>query len=391
MHLIALEKEPTSQRGGQELNLFEICRDLSQKGYSVSLLYMNEGDLLDHYRSFCAHVIKVDAFGFDRRRIDHIIKFTASVAKINRLPITSSSVLLINDYRLSLFAYVISLVKNLPFLCYLQIPPSDPSRQVRLALKGVDRFVAVSQKTKREWVNFGFADDLIEVIHNGTDTEKFKPAQDFSATRKAWGFSETAKVICYVGRLDREKGLEYLLKAVALLAEREPEIKLIIAGKPVVHYSVVKGTECEEEGMKYQQSLEQLTRDLSIADRVQFLGHLSNPVSLYQVSDISVLPSIWSEAFGRSIIESLACGTPVIASRVGGIPEILTEEFAENLVTAGDEKALANRIYEVVQWRNTDIGLGDRCRRHIMNKFSLESMMDRVEKTLLKAEARGRV
>lgn len=390
MHLIALEKEPTSQRGGQELNLFEICRDLAQKGYSVSLLYVNEGDLLEQYRGFCDHVIKVDAFGFDRRRIDHIIKFIASVAKIGRIPITSNSILLVNDYRISLFAYVISHLKKLPFLCYLQIPPAEPNRQVQFALKKVDRFVAVSQKTKREWVDFGFADDTIEVIHNGTDTHTFKPAQDFLATRKLWGISETAKVIAYVGRLDKEKGLEYLLKAVALLADQEPEIRLMIAGKPVVHYSDSKGTECEEEGMKYQRSLEQLTRDLGIAHQVTFLGHLSNPVALYQTSDISVLPSIWSEAFGRSIIESLACGTPVVASRVGGIPEILTGEFAANLVTAGDEKALANRISKVIHWREKDPDFGERCRHHIVHKFSLETMMNGVEKTLLKAGARRR-
>lgn len=385
MHLIALEKEPTSLRGGQELNLFEICRELSRKGYSVSLLYANEGNLLEQYRSFCDHVIKIDAFGFDRRRIDHIIKFAASIAKITQIPVTSSSILLVNDYHISLFAYVVSLLKKLPFLCYLQIPPADPNRQVRLALKGVDRFVAVSQQTKREWVDFGFADDTIEVIHNGTDTQKFKPAQDFLATRKPWGISEHAKVISYVGRLDEDKGLEYLIKAVALLASQEPDIKLMIAGKPVVHYSVLKGTECEEEGMKYQRSLEQLTRDLGIDDRVQFLGHLSNPVSLYQTSDISVLPSTWSEAFGRSIIESLACGTPVVASRVGGIPEILTGEFAANLVTAGDEKALAKRISEVIHWRETDPEFGQRCSDHVANKFSLESMISGVEKTLLKA------
>lgn len=384
MHLIALEKEPTSLRGGQELNLFEICRELSHKGYSVSLLYVNEGNLLEQYRSFCDHVIKIDAFGFDRRRIDHIIKFIASVAKITQIPITSSSILLVNDYHISLFAYIVSLLKKLPFLCYLQIPPADPNRQVRLALKGVDRFVAVSQQTKREWVDFGFADDAIEVIHNGTDTQKFKPAPDFSEARKLWGISEHTKVISYVGRLDEDKGLEYLIKAIALLAN-QPEIKLMIAGKPVVHYSVLKGTECEEEGMKYQRSLEQLTRDLGIDNRVQFLGHLSNPVSLYQASDISVLPSTWSEAFGRSIIESLACGTPVVASRVGGIPEILTGEFAANLVTAGDEEALAKRISEVIHWRETDPELGQRCSDHVVNKFSLESMISGVEKTLLKA------
>ena len=153
------------------------------------------------------------------------IKFAVSVAKITQIPITSSSILLVNDYHISLFAYVISLLKKLPFLCYLQIPPADPNRQTRMALKGVDHFVAVSQQTKQEWVDFGFADEAIEVIHNGTDTHKFKPAPDFLATRNLWEMSERAKVVSYVGRLDVEKGIEHLIKAIALLAHQEPDIK----------------------------------------------------------------------------------------------------------------------------------------------------------------------
>ena len=81
----------------------------------------------------------------------------------------------------------------------------------------------------------------------------------------------------------------------------------------------------------------------------------------------------------------MACGTPVIASRVGGIPEILTGEFGANLVTAGDEQALAKRIYEVIHWRKTDPELGQRCCDHVVHKFSLESMISGVEKTLLKS------
>ena len=131
--------------------------------------------------------------------------------------------------------------------------------------------------------------------------------------------------------------------------------------------------------------MEQLARSLGVEKQVRFLGHLSNPVPLYQISDITVLPSIWSEPFGRSIIESLACGAPVIASRVGGIPEILTGELADNLVTAKDEQALAKRISEVIDWRETDPGYGQRCSDHVFNKFSLESMISGVEKTLLKA------
>lgn len=383
MHLIALEQEPTSLRGGQELNLFEITRGLVKRGHRVSLLYERDGNLVNEYRKFCQDVIKIDTFGFDRRKIDDILKFVLSLIKIGTIPASQDSLVFCNAYHSAVFGYALSSLKNLPFVCYFQIPPCDFNRQRRVALNGVDQFIAVSHQTKLEWVKFGLAEEKIEVVHNGTDIHQFKPTQDFPATRQQWGIPNQTKVIGYAGRIDPEKGLEYLIKAVALLAAQEPDIQLMIAGRPVVHISEVKGVECEDEGTKYQRSLEQLAKDLGIEDRVKFLGHLPDPASLYQTSDVTVLPSIWPEPFGRSIIESLACGSPVVASRAGGIPEISTGELAANLVPPRDEKALAKRLSEVIHWRETDPGFGQRCTDHVVNHFSLESMIGGVEKTLL--------
>ncbi len=383
MHLIALEQEPTSMRGGQERNLLEICRDLADRGHKITLLYERNGNLLDQYREFCDSTLHIDAYGFDRRKPKNILQFVRNVAGIGKIPVHDDSIVFSNVCHTVTFGYLLSRLRGLPFVCYFQIPSCELNRQNRFALDRVDRYITVSHQTKQSWVDYGLPDSKIEVVHNGTDIHQFKPASDFLATRKSWGISEPAKVIAYAGRIDQDKGLEYLIKAVALLAHQEPDIKLMIAGRPVVHFSLLKGAECEEEGLKYQRSLEQLAKDLGIEDRVQFLGHLSNPAALYQTSDISVLPSTWSEPFGRSIIESLACGTPVVASHVGGIPEILTGELAANLVTPRDEKALANRISEVIHWRETDPGLGQRCSDHVVKKFSLESMISGVEKTLL--------
>lgn len=88
--------------------------------------------------------------------------------------------------------------------------------------------------------------------------------------------------------------------------------RLLIAGKPVV------------QGEDYQKSLEQLSTELGIENQVAFLGHVSNATSVYCVSDDTVLPSKWSEPFRLVIVESMACGTAVVASRIGGISEILT-------------------------------------------------------------------
>lgn len=270
MHFIALEHEPTSLRGGQELNLFEICRGLAERGHQVSLLYEQEGNLLEHYQTFCEHTIKVNRYGFDRRKITEIINFLPSLASIRQIPTQRDSIVFSNAYHSAFFGYLLSVYCRLPLICYLQIPPFDFNRQRLLGLKGVKRFIAVSNQTRLIWSKLGYQAEKIDIVHNGTDTEKFKPAKDFAWLRQQWGIPETTRVISYVGRLDKEKGIETLIKAFALLAKEHQDLKLLIAGKPVLHVSLEKNRECPEAGMKYQRSLESLLVELGVDQSVQF-------------------------------------------------------------------------------------------------------------------------
>ncbi|NDJ16628.1 glycosyltransferase family 4 protein [Myxacorys almedinensis] len=383
MHLIVLENELTSQRGGQELNLLEVCRGLAHRGHRISLLYLKAGDLLAQYCLFCDRTIQIGSFGFDRRSVKDILKFLPSMAQVWQVPVSPDSVVFCNDYHFSLFGSALSYFRNLAYVCYLQIPPCDFNRQRTFGLSRVDRFIAVSQQTKRDWVTAGYAPDAIDVVYNGTNVEKFQPPADPAALRPLRGICDRATLISYVGRIDTEKGLETLIKAVALLSDRGVDLHLCLAGKPVVHYSASKGRLCEEEGRKYQRSLEALAHRLGVRDRITFLGHLADPVSLYQASDVTVLPSVWAEPFGRSIIESLACGTPVVASAIGGIPEILTGEFAAYLFAPGNAEALADRLEQVIGWRDRDPQFCDRARRHVATHFSDTHMVEGVERSLV--------
>lgn len=180
-----------------------------------------------------------------------------------------------------------------------------------------------------------------------------------------------------MGRLDRYKGVETLIRASALLLKHNVNMKLLIAGKPLRHPN-------PEEGEKYKQSLEQLSTDLGVEKYVDFLGHVTNTISLYQVSDVTVLPSLWAEPFGRTIIESMACGTPVVASRTGGIPEILTGEFQCGLFEPGNEQSLSDALNQMINWRDRAPEFGERCRKHVLDKFSLDRTVAEIEKVLLR-------
>ncbi|MBD2434056.1 MULTISPECIES: glycosyltransferase family 4 protein [Fischerella] len=389
MHLIVLELEPTSCRGGQEIVLFDVCRGLAQRGHTISLVYTKEGNLLEQYQKFCSHVIKANLFTIYPPQ--YSFHFIADIWNLNsNIPVTENSVLLSNQYQDTFFARALSLSKNIPLVCYLHLPPSHrilvrhtETKNVKqvlresyirwqwqTGLKGVKQFIAVSNQTKQEWVKNGYPEDRIEVVHNGINLEINASPNNFYLRRKEWNILEDTRVISYVGRLDPEKGLETLIKAFAILLKSGAKTQLLIAGKPI------------NEDEEYQKSLEQLTIDLGINNYVSFLGHITNTTNLYQVSDVTVLPSLWSEPFGRVIVESMACGTPVVASCIGGIPEILTGEFQKGLFEPGNERDLSDTLNQIINWRENDSQLGKRCREHVLKNFSLDKMIDGVEKVL---------
>jgi glycosyltransferase involved in cell wall biosynthesis len=392
MHIIVLEEKPTSQRGGQELVLYDICRGLAQRGHKITLLYSNEENLLTQYQQFCSQTLKIKQFRIYRPQ--HIQPFLSGILELKQnitISEPQNTLILSNQYQDTFIGRILSTTLKIPLLCYIHLPPPETtpwqwqlqpkqikhfiaqlnmSNQIKIGLQGVKQFIAVSHQTKMDWVEKGYQSDIIDVVHNGINLDKYQPASDYQQLKQDWNIPEDMRVISYVGRLDQEKGIEILLNAFALLQKTNIKTKLLIAGKPVL------------AGEEYKESLKQLTIDLGIQNHVNFLGHVANTTNLYQISDVTVLPSRWSEPFPRSIIESMACGTPVVGSRTGGIPESLTGEFASWLFEPGCSDDLAATLNRIIDWRTTDPQLGMRCRDRAVSKFSISRMIDDIEKVL---------
>jgi glycosyltransferase involved in cell wall biosynthesis len=370
MHLVVLENEPTSQRGGQELSLLEVCRSLHQRGHQISLFYVKPADLLTQYQSFCRHTIAIKGYKLNQNQgLDTAKSFYQVARTISRF---ENSLVYTNNYQDSLFGSAIAAVNQLPFICHIRLPfPKTLGIQAKLGLSGATRLITISHQTRDAWKNAGFAAKPFDVIYNGIDLERFSPAIDLAAAKQAMQLAPDARTICYVGRLDKVKGLETLFHAFAQLASQQPNLHLLIAGKPLIQQSA------------YQITLENLAAQLGIAAQVKFLGHVSDPAIVYQASDLAVLPSTWAEPFGRTLLESMACGVPIVASRVGGIPEVLTGEFAAGLVPAGSAADLAEALRSLVNWRDRDPGLGQRGRQYVADRFSLERAVDRIEQVML--------
>lgn len=152
----------------------------------------------------------------------------------------------------------------------------------------------------------------IQTIYNGIDLTKFTPKEKLSVNRKCIGFSEEDFVLVYSGRINNEKGISELIDA--MLQIRDTRIKLMILGSSFFENAKNEDT--------FIQSLR--NKATRIENQIVFTGFIPyNQVPDYlQLADIAVLPSMWEEPFGLTIVEAMAVGLPLVTTRSGGIPEI---------------------------------------------------------------------
>jgi glycosyltransferase involved in cell wall biosynthesis len=191
---------------------------------------------------------------------------------------------------------------------------------IKYALNAANHAISVCDALKHEMVKLGIQDNKINVIPNGVDTEQFKP-MDKREARQRLSIPNHGKIIVSVGALIPRKGFDILLDALYRLSQNNSDIYLYIIG----------------EG-PYRSFLEQQIKNLNLGQRVYLIGEIPNTEleTWYNAADVSCLTSS-REGWANVIMESLACGTPVVATRVWGAPEILTSSEVGILVDRSPE------------------------------------------------------
>ncbi|WP_026662091.1 glycosyltransferase family 4 protein [Butyrivibrio proteoclasticus] len=237
-----------------------------------------------------------------------------------------------------------------------------------------DRLVAVSEFAGMSYADeFGLDDDRIQVIYNGIDVSDGESAvTDGKMTRRieqeqCTGKEEVQSLdgsrLLYIGRLVKVKGVDVLIKAVALLKKQGNVVTLDILG--------------DGEARK---DFEKLSSDLGVSEQIFFHGVILDKKEYFQRDGIFVYPSVWQEAFGISIIEAMSNGLICVASEVGGIPEIITEKEQGILFEAGNAEALATAIVEAQ--RRGDAGNYQAYRDEILSRaaeFDIQKSVEQLE------------
>jgi glycosyltransferase involved in cell wall biosynthesis len=217
---------------------------------------------------------------------------------------------------------------------------------VRLASLGNDRFVCISHDSARLAVCHGIARRRVAVLHNGIDLARF-----------AYHGPDLTGPAVLVARLAPEKDIATLLHAVSLIVSQRPDFRLEIAGDGI----------CRPE-------VEALSRQLRLTDHVHFLGAVRDVPALLSRARLFVLSSI-TEGISLTLLEAMACGLPVVATRVGGNPEVVADGETGLLVPPRDPGALANAVLGLWGQADTCARMGLAGRQRVEQHFDVRRMV----------------
>jgi glycosyltransferase involved in cell wall biosynthesis len=244
----------------------------------------------------------------------------------------------------------------------------DKTWHVRLdqmCIRLCDEVIAVSEHTARHLIDVeGAPAEKVHTVLNGFDASRVELSDRTQRERLRNEFgAEDAYMLLVVGRLHPEKGYEHLFRAVPKIGTR--------VDRPVV--LLVAGSGPFEDEFRRQ------VEDLGWTEQVQFLGFRDDASSLMGAADLVVIPSV-AEAFGIAIAEALYVGTPVVATRVGGIPEIVDDGVDGVLVAPGSSDALADAIAGLLNEPERLEQMAGAGREKVQRRFSYESMVAQYER-----------
>ena len=232
----------------------------------------------------------------------------------------------------------------------------------RLTATMVDRMVALTEGERRDYVAFSVANpDKMVTIHSGVDIDQFMKVKRNGREKKAsLGLNVEAPVVGTVGWLLPIKGPMYLLKAMTAIWHTHPDIQLVYVGKGDL-----------EEEVKAE------VHRTGVTDKVKFLGWRDDIPEIMQFLDIFVLPSL-NEGMGRVLVEAMASGKPIVASNVGGIPDLVKHGHNGFLVAPGDVDGLSLAIKKLIEDGQLRLEMGAKGRAMARN-YGVEEMIKKID------------
>jgi glycosyltransferase involved in cell wall biosynthesis len=231
----------------------------------------------------------------------------------------------------------------------------------------VSAFIYISKAVQGCHLRAGVPRSKGRVVYNAVDTSAFGEMLAVPSVRQSLGFANGDLCVGIVGRLERWKGQDVFLRAMALVKDVIPQAKGVVIGDPVPY------------DPEYRHWLVRLRDGLGLSERVAFHPFQREMPVVMAALDVLVLSSTSPEPFGRVLIEAMAAGKPVVAADGGAAREIVEDGNQGLLVQPGNERALADAIIYVLTHRDRAAAMGQRGRATAQTRFGVQRYVDGVQ------------
>lgn len=221
-----------------------------------------------------------------------------------------------------------------------------------------DFYIAISHKIKDVLVNDGIQAGRIFVVHSGINPNRFGDVGKDHLIDE-FNIKSSEQVVINVAHLAGHKGQKYLVRAVPLVLAKIPTARFFIVG-----------------GGELMDKLQTLSASLGIKHEIIFTGFRHDVGAFYQIADLFVMSSV-QEGLGTAVLDAMALGKPVVATRSGGIPEIISDGETGRLVAPANPEALAAGIVELLTHTDRAKQMASQGRIAVRKKFSIETMVDK--------------
>ena len=350
--------------GGGELSLMDLLRGLDRDRWAPVLVVPEEGEVAARARDLelPVHVIPLPSLRRPGLTVARSVKALARLARA-----ADAALIHGNGSRAMDYAGVAGRLAAQPVLWHVRVADSDGL--VDRALGALASLIIATSRAVAH--RFTRARGKVRLVPNGLDLKRFAPRPPSAFLRAALGVPPSAPVAVSVGRHVPEKGYRHLVNAAALVERTRSGVHWILVG----------------DG-ELRSGLEAQARRLGLASGVHFTGSRDDVADVLALADVFVLPSE-SEGFGRVLVEAMAMGRPVVATTVGGIPDVVVDGATGLLVAPADPAALADAVRALLDDPARAAALGAAGRARAESTFSLGAHVDAVERVY--DEVLGRV
>lgn len=235
-------------------------------------------------------------------------------------------------------------------------PPRWVDTRIKFPL--FETIVTISEGIREVLIEAGVPTDRVACVPSAVDTGRYRPGCDEAWFRSEFGLSERETVIGMIAQLIPRKGHEVLFDALPTVLSRHPETRVLLFGQGPM-----------------EAELRTLVRGRTLENSVIFAGYRNDMAQVITCLDLVVHPA-WMEGLGVSLLEAAASGVPIVATRAGGIPEIVKDGVNGRLIEPGDAAALASAIVELLDEPMRRQALGQAGRRRVLERFSVDAMVE---------------